>query len=79
MLQNSTLKFLKDLSKNNNKPWFDAHRKQYEDAKTDFAGFVQTIIDKHGKKDRVDCTPESKRLYVSYQPRCSVFKRQITL
>jgi uncharacterized protein (TIGR02453 family) len=51
MLQSSTLKFLKDLSKNNNKPWFDAHRKQYEDAKTDFADFVQTVIDKHGKKD----------------------------
>jgi uncharacterized protein (TIGR02453 family) len=52
MLQPSTLKFLKDLKKNNNKPWFDAHRKQYEDAKTDFASFIQTIIDKHGKKDK---------------------------
>ena len=51
MLQSSTVKFLKDLSKNNNKPWFDANRKKYEDAKTDFAGFIQTIIDKHGKKD----------------------------
>lgn len=51
MLQNSTIKFLKDLSKNNNKPWFDANRKQYENARADFAGFIQTIIDKHGKKD----------------------------
>ena len=51
MLQSSTLKFLKDLKKNNNKPWFDAHRKQYEDAKTDFASFIQLVIDKHGKKD----------------------------
>ena len=51
MLQNSTIKFLKNLSKNNNKPWFDANRKQYENAKTDFTGFIQTIIDKHGKKD----------------------------
>ena len=51
MLQNSTIKFLKDLKRNNNKPWFDANRKQYENAKTDFAGFIQTIIDKHGKKD----------------------------
>lgn len=51
MLQSSTLKFLKDLSKNNNKPWFDSHRKDYEAAKADFAGFVQKIIDAHGKKD----------------------------
>jgi uncharacterized protein (DUF2461 family) len=33
MLQSSTLKFLKDLKKNNNKPWFDANRKRYEEAK----------------------------------------------
>jgi len=51
MLQSSTIKFLKDLSKNNNKPWFDANRQHYENAKSDFAGFIQTIIDKHGKKD----------------------------
>ena len=51
MLQSSTIKFLRDLKKNNNKPWFDKNRKMYEAAKADFAGFVQTIIDQHGKKD----------------------------
>ena len=51
MLQTSTLKFLKDLNKNNNKAWFDKHRPVYEAAKADFAGFIQNIIDKHGKKD----------------------------
>jgi len=51
MLQSSTLKFLKDLKKNNNKPWFDKNRKVYEAAKTDFAAFIQTVIDLHGKKD----------------------------
>jgi len=51
MLQASTLKFLKDLQKNNNKPWFDKNRPVFEDAKADFAAFVQTVVDKHGKKD----------------------------
>lgn len=51
MLQASTLKFLKDLKKNNDKSWFDAHRKQYEAARTDFETFVQALIDKHGTKD----------------------------
>jgi uncharacterized protein (TIGR02453 family) len=51
MLQASTLKFLKDLRKNNNKAWFDANRGRYENAKADFTGFVQAVIDKHGKKD----------------------------
>ncbi|HEX4373351.1 MAG TPA: DUF2461 domain-containing protein [Puia sp.] len=51
MLQPSTIKFLKDLKKNNNKPWFDANRKKYEDAKSDFEIFIQSIIDSYGKKD----------------------------
>ena len=51
MLQSSTVRFLKDLKKNNNKPWFDEHRKSYEAAKADFTGFIQAVIDKHGKKD----------------------------
>ncbi len=51
MLQPATLKFLKDLNKNNNKAWFDTHRPVYESAKTDFAEFVQALIDKHAKKD----------------------------
>lgn len=51
MLQTSTVKFLKELQKNNNKPWFDVNRKAYETAKADFVAFVQTVIDKHSKKD----------------------------
>lgn len=51
MLQPSTLTFLKNLKRNNNKPWFDEHRKVYESAKKDFEQFIQIIIDKHGKKD----------------------------
>ncbi|MBN8666009.1 MAG: DUF2461 domain-containing protein [Chitinophagales bacterium] len=51
MLQPSTLKFLKDLKKNNNKPWFDAHRPAYEAARKDFEIFVQSLIDGIAKKD----------------------------
>jgi len=46
MLQSSTIQFLKTLSKNNNKVWFDAHRDLYIDAKKDFENFVSTIIKK---------------------------------
>jgi len=44
MLQLSTLKFLKDLQKNNNRPWFEAHRKQYETAKEDFLLILEKLI-----------------------------------
>jgi len=52
VIQPSTLKFLKDLKKNNNKPWFDAHRKEYEAAKKDFEQMIQAVIDRHGKTDK---------------------------
>lgn len=51
MLQKSTVIFLKSLKKNNNKPWFDEHRKVYEHAKKDMEQMVQSVIDMHGKKD----------------------------
>lgn len=51
MLQSATLKFLKDLKRNNNKPWFDKNRAAYENAKADFIAFIQSVIDQHGKRD----------------------------
>ncbi|HYF32252.1 MAG TPA: DUF2461 domain-containing protein [Chitinophagaceae bacterium] len=51
MLKASTLKFLKDLKKNNNKPWFEAHRDVYEAARADFEAFIQSVLDRHSKND----------------------------
>lgn len=51
MLQSATIKFLKDLKKNNDKSWFDIHRPQYEAAKKDFEQFIQAVITQHGRQD----------------------------
>ena len=51
MLEPQTLKFLTQLKKNNNKPWFDAHRAQYEAARIDFSNFIQLVIDALQKSD----------------------------
>ena len=51
MLEPQTLKFLQGLKKNNNKPWFDAHRPQYEAALIDFQNFIQLVIDAFGKTE----------------------------
>src|SRR5688572_11476258 len=51
MLKPSTLKFLKDLRKHNNKPWFDEHRDVYEAARDDFANFIQAVLDKASNND----------------------------
>lgn len=36
--------FLKKLKKNNNKPWFDAHRPEFEIIRIEFEEFVQDLI-----------------------------------
>jgi uncharacterized protein (TIGR02453 family) len=51
MLQVTTVKFLKDLKKNNNREWFEANRGRYEAAKEDFMALVKQVIEMHGKKD----------------------------
>jgi uncharacterized protein (TIGR02453 family) len=61
MIETTTIKFLKDLKKNNNKPWFDANRKKYEAAKENFLEFIQTLIDKHSLKDSTIKEQEAKK------------------
>lgn len=52
MLQKTTLQFLKDLAKNNNKAWFDANRKKYEAAREDYTALVDGIIKGFSKRDK---------------------------
>jgi uncharacterized protein (TIGR02453 family) len=51
MLQPATLQFLKNIAKNNNKAWMDAHRDAYLAAKEDFEKLVAQVIDKTGGFD----------------------------
>ncbi|HYC40537.1 MAG TPA: DUF2461 domain-containing protein [Chitinophagaceae bacterium] len=51
MIKKSTLTFLRQLKKNNNKPWFDVHRADYEAARADFLNFVDEIIGRHSRLD----------------------------
>jgi uncharacterized protein (TIGR02453 family) len=51
MFQPATIRFVKDLKKNNNKPWFEKNKAVYLDAKADFESFVQQLILATGKMD----------------------------
>lgn len=44
MYSPATLDFIRDLKNNNNKDWFDAHRKQYEAAKKDHLAVTDTLL-----------------------------------
>ncbi len=51
MVYPSTLNFLKELKQNNNKPWFDEHRKQYENAKSNYLSCAASILAEMQKSD----------------------------
>jgi uncharacterized protein (TIGR02453 family) len=46
LLQPSTLTFLKNLKKNNNKIWFDQNKEKYLTARDDFEKFVNRLLQK---------------------------------
>jgi len=46
LIPTSTLSFLKSLKKNNNKPWFDANREKYLEARNNFEQFVALLLQK---------------------------------
>jgi uncharacterized protein (TIGR02453 family) len=51
MIQKTTLQFLAELKKNNNKEWFDANRKKYEVAKEDIKNITEKLINAIGVHD----------------------------
>jgi uncharacterized protein (TIGR02453 family) len=44
MITTSTLEFLSNLKANNSKAWFDEHKKEYQDAQTDFLDTVVQLL-----------------------------------
>ncbi|MBN1496827.1 MAG: DUF2461 domain-containing protein [Spirochaetes bacterium] len=51
MIQKSTLDFLKRLRSNNNREWFNAHKPEYEKARSNFGDFVMYLISLVAKFD----------------------------
>jgi uncharacterized protein (TIGR02453 family) len=52
-LDKSLLKFLKDLNKNNNKPWFDTNKDQYQKVLGEYNFFVESIAEDLRKNDMI--------------------------
>jgi len=53
-IEKSTLKFLKDLSKNNNREWFKANKDQYDVAIANMKGLVESIEIELNKIDMIE-------------------------
>ncbi len=44
MIEKSTFQFLKDLERNNNREWFNDHKKTYQQAQQNFIFFINELI-----------------------------------
>jgi len=44
MISDKTFQFLKELSENNNRPWFQTNKGRYEEARADFEEFIRKLI-----------------------------------
>ena len=52
-IKQSTLDFLSDLKRNNERDWFIKNRKRYDDARMNYEAFVQAVINEISKFDPI--------------------------
>lgn len=62
----STFDFLKKLSKNNNRDWFNGHKDQYLKAKENMELFIDDLIAKMNVHDQIETPSGKKSLYRIY-------------
>lgn len=66
-MKKTTIDFLKNLSKNNNRDWFTENKKSYTEAHVDTINFVEELIDEIGKFDseiaKLDAKKSLFRIY----------------
>ncbi|UFK97420.1 DUF2461 domain-containing protein [Kaistella faecalis] len=60
-IKNSTLMFLKDLSKNNNRDWFTENKERYLSANSNVADLVEVLIEEIGKFDEEILKTDAKK------------------
>ena len=59
-IERSTLTFLRDLQDHNDRDWFEANKPQYLKAKQNVEGFVDALIQRMAKHDRIS-TPTGRK------------------
>jgi uncharacterized protein (TIGR02453 family) len=66
IIQKSTFDFLKKLSQNNNRDWFNTNKDRYEEAKQNAESFMDALIAKMNSHDRLENVSGRKSLYRIY-------------
>jgi uncharacterized protein (TIGR02453 family) len=66
VIQPSTLKFLKDIEKNNNRDWFNSHKDLYLASQENMWSFIDALIFEMRKHDEIENTSGKESLYRIY-------------
>jgi uncharacterized protein (TIGR02453 family) len=66
-IKNEAVNFLKVLSKNNNREWFNKHKDQYLDAQDSVIGFADALLGEMNKHDKIETVSGKKSLFRIYR------------
>lgn len=67
IIQKSSLDFLKTLSKNNNRDWFNAHKNKFLDAQVSIIDFADALLFQMNKHDHIENESGKKSLFRIYK------------
>lgn len=67
VIKKQSLDFLKSLSKNNNRDWFNAHKDQYIEAHNNIIAFADALLAEMNKHDKIENPSGKKSLFRIYR------------
>jgi len=62
-INKDSLDFLKDLSKNNDRDWFNKHKQRYLDAHENIIHFADALLAEMNKHDKIETTSGKDSLF----------------
>lgn len=66
-IKRDSLEFLKDLSENNNREWFNKHKNRYTEAHDNIITFIDTLIVEMNKHDQIETKSGKDSIFRIYK------------
>src|ERR1700743_1563828 len=66
-INKDSIDFLKDLSENNNREWFNTHKDRYTEAHNNIIAFADSLITEMNKHDHIETASGRKSLFRIYK------------
>ena len=67
VIEEDSIKFLKKLSKNNNREWFNEHKDMYQKAHNNIIAFADALLVEMNKHDQIETESGKKALFRIYK------------